>query len=223
VSQVGTEYGYARTGGACTRFGHKEYQPFDAQPYFQFYKRNKRSRAEAVSPQSLSFNQATLIELLHATPPLTDLMPDFPVDEGTLEPAELQKITHSKLESIYFHPRHCVANGYLFGVQIDAPSLRNVAFSPLNGERCPIPPFILCGIHPRVWHFPAPGNTKLDAAELFRWYPKVNTLELAGPNVDTLFVFMHTLFSHIPLDPTRFHFPSSLLSGSQTLTFEGRH
>jgi hypothetical protein len=152
-----------------------------------------------IPPRPLSFNHITLVDLLRAAPHLTDLVLDFTVEEDILEPTEPQTTTHSKLESVSFHLHHCMANGWLFGVQIDAPSLRNVTLLTFKHGTLPNATFHCMWESPTNLTLPRLEDYEVaDIAELVRWYPRVNTLEVEGPNIDTLFIFMHTLLHHIP-------------------------
>jgi hypothetical protein len=174
--------------------------PWETLPWVSLKVLTLKPLASNTTPLPLQFNRASFIKLLQAAPQLTHLTLDFTIEERAQDGDEPRSATHSNLESISFHLSHFSTNGYFFGVRLNAPSLQKVTLLTLEHQAVPADtPFHRMWESPTRLVLPRLEDFQLvDAAELVRWYPHVDTLEVNGPNVDTLFIFMHTLFHHVP-------------------------
>ena len=153
-----------------------------------------------ISIEKISFDQGEFMNLLRATPRLTDLTLDFVADWSKPPATEFTLITHFSLETISLHHNHFIENGNIFGVELVAPSLRKLTLLSIKFTNViPQESFHCMWDAPTHLVLPPFHDHNVEVvSHILRWYPNVDTLEVKGSGVDTLFIFIHSVYHHIP-------------------------
>lgn len=185
-----------------------------------------------------------LKDIFQAAPHMIDLVLVFHLkfnpNKVDLQPVQPISVSHSTIECVDASLTDFSFNGVLYGIQLDAPTLKKVRFRRLKRETARRRDTVVgretVGENSsfyRPWAGPIhlvlsiESDSIAESAELVRWFPSVQTLEIEGGKVDTLLTLMSAALdqndpSNGPLTLpklTKLHIENTDLRGETLLAF----